>query len=217
FSRAKTGEIIMAVNRLPTMFTCGHEDLFRFTSYRWMHLMRELPLDHPFDNFRLPQNITSPSKVLFEYSKIVKNAVFIFDENLYLNMIKDIQYFYKRKLISEDDLLSLKESLISIIDWGKGIMLNDQLDSSNSFYLSTLNLNSNTIYFRYDDIEETDIWSFSPNPIYIKDPVSCSVHRKWLHSLRRYSALISGANENIFYDFMNKQYDYVRNIDKIFL
>lgn len=208
-------EIVMSANRLPDIFMCGYDVLFRFVFYRWMHLMRELPLDYSFENFKLPQNIKTACHDLVQNSYNLKNNTFIFDENLYLNLIKDIQYFYKRKLISENDLLAMKENLISLVDWGKGVMLYKSPDKSAYFYLSTLNITSNTIYFRFDGTEETDVWSFSPNPLYLNNKAACATHIKWLYSLRRYSALVSGANENLLYDFYNKQYEYIKNIGNI--
>ncbi|MDR3058707.1 MAG: hypothetical protein LBU84_11280 [Prevotella sp.] len=208
-------EIVMSANRLPDMFMCGHDVLFRFICYRWMHLMRELPLDYLFENFKLSPNIVSVGHDLSRLSFKLKNLTFIFDENLYLNVISDIQYFYKRKLVSENDLFAMKESLTSLVDWGKNTMLYDHPDKSAYFYLSTLSINSTTIYFRFDETEETDVWSFLPNPIYLNNKSACATHIKWLYSLRRYSALVSGANENLLYDFYNKQYEYIENIGNI--
>lgn len=208
-------EIVMSANRLPDMYMCGHDVLFRFICYRWMHLMRELPLDYPFENFKLPQNIISVGHELSRLSYELKNTTLIFDENLYLNVIKDIQYFYNRKLVSESELSEMKDVMISFIDWGKNMMLYESPDKSAYFYLSSLNINSTTIYFRFDETEETNVWSFLPNPIYLSNKVACATHIKWLYSLRRYSALVSGANENILYDFYNKQYEYINNISHI--
>lgn len=207
-------EIVMSANRLPDLFMTGYEDLLKFICYRWMHLMREFSLDYPFERFELPKSIASVCQDINQYKHTLKNTIFIFDENLYLNLIKDIQYFYKRKLISDEELILMKESLISIIDWGKNTMLYDYLNNNSYFYLSTLNITSTTIYFKFDNIEETAVWSFLPNPMYVNNKTACATHRKWLYSLRRYSALVSGANENLLYDFYNKQYEYVENILK---
>ncbi|MDR2954465.1 MAG: hypothetical protein LBV43_05240 [Prevotella sp.] len=208
-------EIVMSANRLPDMFMAKFDILFRFICYRWMHLMREFPLDYPFENFKLSKDITSVRNDLASHTNSLKNTTFIFDENLYLNVIKDIQYFYKRKLISENDFHVMKESLFSLVDWGKSVMLYDHLDRSAYFYLSTLNIISTSVYFKFDEVEQTDVWSFLPNPISLSDKIACATHIKWLYSLRRYSALVSGANENIVHDFFNRQYEYVENMDKI--
>lgn len=208
-------EMIMSANRLPDVLMYGHKELFRFTCYRWMHLMRELPLDYLFKDFELPNNIISACYDLGQYKDVLKNGSVIFDKNMYLNLIRDIQYFYKRKLISKEELLPLKENLISIIDWGKNVMLYEHLYRGGSFYLSSLNIMATTMYSKYNDVEETAIWSFLPNPTYINNKIACATHRKWLYSLRRYSALVSGANENLLYDFYNKQYEYVENIENI--
>lgn len=216
YVRAKDNkEIVMSANRLPDTFIVGYDILFRFICYRWMHLMREFPLDYPFQEFKLHNNIVSACNDLLQSGKGINYNTFIFDENLYLNTIKDIQYFYKRRLISDSELRLMKDSFIALIDMGKDEMLYHYLDKSSSFYLSTLNIPSSTIYFRYDDKEETDIWSFLPNPIYLNNKVTCATHRKWLYSLRRYAALVSGANENILYDFFEKQYGYVENMDNV--
>ncbi|MDH6309924.1 putative membrane protein YjdF [Dysgonomonas sp. PFB1-18] len=76
----------------------------------------------------------------------------------------------------------MKESLISIIDWGKNTMMYDFLDKNSSFFLSTLNITSITIYSKYDEVEETAVWSFSPNPIYLNNKTVCATHKKWLYS-----------------------------------
>ncbi|NDV78220.1 hypothetical protein [Dysgonomonas sp. 511] len=216
YMNAQDVEMAFTANRMHLIFTYEFADLFRFLYYRWMHIMREIPNDYALYNLVIPQRITSLYRDQLPFMA-GKNSSFIFDSNLILNVVKDIQYYYQRKLITPDELERLKSDLISAITKGKEIMLekNSEWSFPCNFYLSTLVLSSSSAYRRYDGIEKSDVWSFSPDPIHITNSALCQNHRRWIDSLKRYSTMLSGTNEDIMYAFVNKQYEYIHNIDKV--
>jgi len=218
YHHAQNTEILITANRVVMILSCEQKELFRFIYYRCMHIMRGLPIDFAFSDLTIPHKTIMIHDEFCAQMKSLKNVSFIFDSNLFLNVVKDIQYYYQRKLISENEMKSLKNDLFTAIDRAKEEMLNRHLRSSPQcdFYLSSLVLDSNTLYIKYDDVQETNIWSFSSSPICITNSAICKIHREWVNSLKRYSALISGTNENIMYEFLSKQYEYVNNMDKEF-
>lgn len=66
----------------------------------------------------------------------------------------------------------------------------------------------------YDDIEESNFWIYPPKSTRMNDPEICASHKEWLNSLKRYSTLITVANENVLAKFNSKQMDYINNMIK---
>lgn len=218
YNQANHAEMLVAVNRLLIIFTYEHCFLFRFLYYKWKHLMREVPVDFPLSEIVVPDNVLAMRSEYMKLSDTLQNVTFMFDSQIYLSIIRDIQYYYKRNLITDLEMDEFKESMYFSIGSAKKMMIDPRLNPAHKshFYLSTLNINSNTVYSAYDGIIETIVWSFSPRPIYISDQNLCAVHREWLECQKRYSALLTGANEGIMLDFLKKQYEYVRDMDTVF-
>lgn len=74
----------------------NYEHLFKFIYYRWMHQMTDVPLNYLYSEVVIPKEIKeSCERMSFLNTKIRKLSLIV-DNNLFLNLIKEMQYFYVR-------------------------------------------------------------------------------------------------------------------------
>ena len=213
---AKKLETIMAFNSFPPPFFVGFPNLFKLIYYKWLYQDNEISRNESYSKIVLPD-------AAFVYQRKMrgniiqgKNAIFILDNNIFLNLIKEIQYFYNRKLLSNEELLLVKEDTLRMIDQYEESSQTGTFESTKiQLYLSSLCVNSNTIYYNYDDKIEPLFWLFTINPVVIQNTGFVSMQMKWLNSLRRQSALITQSNEIMQAEFFYKQREYVETYLKV--
>lgn len=211
-------QFIMTINRLQFLSSVEEEPLLRFLYYQLMYQLREIPVNYPFSDVILPEAILEKGKEFHKLFVSVSHKEYIIDSRLYQNIAKDIQYFYQRKLISESELMSLKEYLHNTLMRTQISMqteLNEIPFKKSKTYLSAMEVTSNTVYSIYDGNEESNFWLYSAIPIGSSKKHVCNIHKLWLDSLMRSATLISGVNEELLLDFISKQLSFVDSIDKI--
>jgi len=205
-------ETIMAFNSFPPPFYADYSNLFKFSYYKWLYQDKEISRNGngSYSDLTLPD-------AAFIYQKKVrgnqiqgKNSILILDTNIFLNLITEVQYFYNRKLLNNDDLLLIKRDTLRMIEQFEESTQTGIYDSSRvQLYLSSLCVSSNTIYYNYDDRAEPLFWLFSINPVIIQNAEFVFIQMKWLNSLKRQSALITQSNEIMQAEFFYKQREYI--------
>lgn len=207
---AKKKEAIMAFNSFPPPFYAGFQNLFKFTYYKWLYQDSETPRNEPFSKMVLPDDAVLFQKKIRGNTIPGKNIILILDMNIFLNLIKEIQYFYQRKMLNEEELLLLKEEIVKMVELYGEIAQTGIYGSANiQLYLSPLCVNSNAVYYNYDDKVEPYFWIFTINPVIIQNMRFTSLQLKWLNSLKRQSVLITLSNEIMQAEFFFQQLDYI--------
>jgi hypothetical protein len=211
---AKKSQVLMALNHIPPLFSAFFENLSRFFFYKWMTENMEDISGQSFSNFRMPDDLAGIQEKIVINCQKVNNVLLIFSPHVFLSTIKDIQYFYKRKLLSKEELQSLRKDILDLIDLGERIAKNGCFSAGThmDFYLSTLNVHSNSIYIQYDNVSETHFWIYSSNPMVIRNTEICDMQKKWIYSLKKHSTLITESNEILQIEFFNKQRTYVQEL-----
>lgn len=217
---ANTSEIICTINYLLNTMLLGHDNLFRFVYYRWIHQVTEVPLNYQFANLNIPVEIEDVRSRIHVLHEKVKKVTFIIDRDVFLNLIKEIQYFYKRNLISEEEMNILKSELFDYLDVMESILKKgvDENGTAVVVYLSLFDISCTTSYVVWNDNEEVGLWHYYGYPVFTRDRGLSKRHREWLSSLKKYTSVISQSNEILQADFFNKQREYVKHIaDNIML
>ncbi len=218
FENAHSSQFIITADRLHFLSINDEEPLFRFLYYELMHQLREIPVNYPFSQITIPETVHQLSKEFHKRFISISHKEYIIDSNLYLNIVRDIQYFYKKGLISEKELLNIKENLRTAIKHTQMYMqmgINDLPLKKSKFYLSGMEVTSNTVYTNHNGNEESNFWLYAANPFDTNNKRICHIHKLWIDSLMRSSTLISGINENVLFEFISKQLDIVDHMDKI--
>ena len=199
---------------LNTMFV-GYEHLFKFIYYRWMHQMTNVPLNYLYSELVIPTEIKEICNRMVLLNTKLKRLSLIVDNNLFLNLIKEMQYFYVRGLVNDMEMKTLQTEFRRYLDdiertMNRGISTNG---TQIEIYLSMLHISSTTTYSIWDANKESAFWHHYGYPIYTRSQEITTRHRLWIDSLKKYCTVISRSNELLQAEFLNKQRDYINNME----
>jgi len=207
---AKKIEAIMAFNSFPPPFYIDFLNLFKFEYYKWLLQDKETYRNMLYSEAALPDEAIVFQKKMKGNIIQGSNVILILDVNIFLNLIKEIHYFHQRKLLTNEELLSLRDDVIRLIEQYEEIVQSGKYGFAKvQLYLSSLCVNSNTMYYNCNDKVEPLFWIFTVNPVIIQNVEFASMQIKWLNSLKRQSALITQSNEIMQAEFFYQQRIYV--------
>lgn len=212
--KAQNTKVAMSMNHLLYPLILGYENLFKFAYYRWIHQIKEVPLNYLFSDITIPKEILESCQRINTQEHPSRHTSYILDHNIMLNMVKEIQYFFRRSLINEDEIRLLQTELLVLTDriektLKRGV---DENGYKTDIYLSIFNIDSNTMYITSDTYVESSFWNCYGYPIQTTNPEITARHKSWLDSLKKYATLISRSNELVQADFINQQRKYINNI-----
>jgi len=207
--KAGNEESISTMNKLIPIFTIGYENLFKFYYYKWMHQTLRSSMYFSFSEVILPTEIITLYEEIKLYIPYKADLTFIFDQNIFFNIVMEIEYFHRRGLITEDELLLIKKDLHSLLNY----MEQNLREGENGFggvtryYYSTLNIESNTSFIRNGDNTTSYFWVYSGGPMITVNCEATALHKRWIDSLKKYSVLMTKSNERLQTEFIDKQYE----------
>lgn len=216
--QAKDAYTIMAINRLPDIFTVNFENLFRFCYYKWVHQINDIPINHSFSEIVLPPEVAALRNKILPYAGRHKNITFILDPNTFYNTLSDIQYYCSRKLINDEELILLKnelrgiqtgiELLIKKGTWQEG----HSSTYSYSYFLSSVPIENNSCYVWYDNHAESHYWFNSVLSFYSHTNQATDLHKIWLESLKKYAVLMTKSNEQVQAIYLKKHLELLETM-----
>jgi hypothetical protein len=211
---APNEEVLAAINRISLYLLIGYNSLFKLYYYHWIHQTHNISLNHHFSDTIIPNRIMEIRQEFLNRRQTLNNLNFIIDRNLFQTIVREIQYYYNRKLITEEEVLEIKEELTDLL--GRIEMLMQRGSNENgciyNFYLSLLDVETNTNCATYDGNIASLYWLYPVNSIVIVNQEICYMQKKWLESLKKYSVLITLSNEILQAEFIAKQREYLDNI-----
>jgi hypothetical protein len=213
-NKAKEVEIYTSLNRISFSMCARFDLLFKFTYYKWLHQLNNVSLSLRFSEVELPAEIVSIQQKLKIEIEHVRNCDYILNRNLFLPITREIQYYHHRKLITDEEVLLLKEDLLKLVRWLENLMQKGADDSGHkySIYLSLLDVEVNSIYITYDGKCVSQYWIYHVTSV--NNQETCYMHKKWLEALKKHSVLITRSNEMLQAEFLNKQYEYIEALTK---
>jgi len=207
----------MIVNHIPPGFIIFFNHLFKFSYYRWMHQHQGSSLKYFYSDIVLPEKLIYLQQKAIENLKKFQNNTYIFDSNIFQNLILEVQYYYKRKLINENEFFLIRDDLLGLIDLVESIAQTGYYGSESkyNFYLSSLNIESSSRFIKYDDQVKSQFFINAIEPLTITNLNLCMIHKKWLDSMRKYATLITQSNEILQVKYFYKQRSYMEGIKDV--
>ena len=207
-------ESIMVMNQIPPEFIIFFNHLFRFSYYRWMHQHEGASLKYSYSDVTLPESLLSLQYKSVENLKKIRNNTFIIDANVFSNLVREIQYYHKRRLINENEFFSLRNDLLDLVSMMENIAQTGFYgpDAKYNLYLSSFNIDSASRYVKFDKQEKSMFFVNSIEPITVENPNLCLLHKRWLDSMRKYATLITQSNEILQVKYFNKQRSYIEEM-----
>jgi hypothetical protein len=209
-------EMIIATNRLNLCFLTRHETLFKLFYYKWIHHSHNVSINSPFSKVEVPAEIIALKEKFRTLIQKMDNTTFIIDRNIFLSFVREVQYYYSRKLISDQDIIHIKKELTILVNQMEHLMQKgcSEYGASYNFYLSLLDIEANTSWASYDNKVGSFFWIYAVNPAVICNEKINTMHKKWLETLKKYSTLITQSNEILQVNFIDKQREYIKNITR---
>jgi len=206
-------ESVEILNRVPLGFIIFFNQLFKFTYYRWMHQNQESSLKYFYSDVVLPEMLIALQQKAIENLRKFRNNTYIFDPNIFLNLIQSVQYYYKRRLINQDEYNLLKDDLHGLISMVESTAQtgSNKSGTRNNLYLSSMNVESSSRYVKYGEQIKSQFYINAMEPITIANTNLCGMHKKWLDSMRKYATLITQSNEILQVRYFNKQRAYIED------
>jgi len=213
-AKAEKSESIISLDRIPAIYTAGFDNFSKFFYFKWLRQCGVEQSDVSFTDMVMPGEILSLFHKIRHASKLESKNTFIIEENTILNTIKEIQYYYKIKLINMEELELLRRDMLSFMKYIEKLIRNGINDNNAKyyFYLSTLEIGANSSVTIADDNVAAHFWIHFVDPIIVNNEVVCNIHRDWLDSLKKYSILITHSGELIREEFIARQYEAIDNM-----
>lgn len=212
-SKEENVEIMVAANRLMILTSVSYDYLFQFYYYKWEHQTQLKPLNFSFSDAVLSDDIIALRDKLKGYSSFGAHT-YILDNYFLRNTIREIQYYYNRQLITENELLLLQKDLYKFVDVMENILnkKKEKESCTRDIYLSALQIESSGLYYKYGDKQMINLWISYGINIRSDYPRICNTYYSWFNSLKKFSSLISGCNELLQIKFINRQRTYIKDI-----
>ncbi|MDR3217814.1 MAG: helix-turn-helix domain containing protein [Dysgonamonadaceae bacterium] len=212
-SQAKNA-VIISVKRLDSMFTTQFETLTKFLYFRWMHRSHKTTINSSFSDTVLPSEIIDIHKKINSRINLINEITVILNRDILLNLIREVRYYYNRKLISEEEVMLLKNDLTEYVNFFEKVMQKNVNESGPTyyFYLSLLDIESNCICAKFNEKMVSQYCISAIKSTVITDQNVCKIQQQWLESLKKYSVLITQSNEILQAIFLKKQQEYIESI-----
>lgn len=203
----KDSTIIITTNRLPYIFTAAYENVTKMEYYKWYHQQQDSFTELTFKEFKMPSSIISENKRIIYNGTLINKYTLLLDPNILKPILREISYYYERDMIDDDELCILQEELLQIVNELESLATTGHYKSKSevNIYLSSLNIGSNCLLLENEDNTCFIIWINSTDPVTIFNQNVCSVQKKWMLSLKKYSTLITQCNEFSRSIFFKKQ------------
>ena len=206
--------IYSAANIIPFTIYSPYENLSKFRLCRWIYQNDKIKTPHSLINMQVPEKVIIAHNKL---SKVVKQCVktcFIWDNNIFHSLIKEIKYFAGLNLITEEDVRLLKTELIQLLYEMEYLSLKGEFSSGNKIeiYLSYLNFEATYSYIEKENFQISLFRVYSINSMDSQNPQICNLQKKWIQSLKRHSILISESGEMQRIKFLEEQKNIIEKL-----
>ncbi len=111
----KSTEVCTASNVLPFTLYSSFEYLSKFRLCRWLYHHRQIKTPNSLYGMAVEERIIHVHKKLSYSVKNCPKTSFIWDMNIFVSFVKEVQYFACLNLISKEDVLCLKEELYQLL------------------------------------------------------------------------------------------------------
>jgi len=216
-SQSGMEESINTMNRLFVVFSIGYKYLFKFYYYKWMHQTLKASMYFSFSQLEMPDDINSLHDEILRYTPYKTDVTFILDHNFFSGIVQEIEYFYMRRLITIEELALIREDISALLDLTERSIRTGTSGNGDrtSYYYSTLNIDSNTAYVKIRDEIVSYFWIYQGGPIMTINSEVTAFHKVWIDSLKKYSVLMTGSNERLQTEFIDRQRESLKRITKL--
>lgn len=203
----KSTEVCTASNVLPFTLYSSFEYLSKFRLCRWLYHHGQIKTPNSLYGMAVEERIINVHKKLSYSVKNCPKTSFIWDMNIFVSFVKEVQYFACLNLISKEDVLCLKEELYQLLTHMEALSITGEFSEGHKvfFYLSSIDFEATYTYIEKLDFQISMLRVYSINSMDSQSPQICKMQRDWIQALKRHSILISESGEAQRIDFIKRQ------------
>lgn len=202
-------------NHLPYVFSLYLETVSKFRYYRWMHQANGIDPRCPMSQIVVPPRIEEIEKSWMDQTSNKQvESTYMFDHNLFATMCRDIAYFYKNQLLTDQELQSMQGELLALVDFLEEVARTGVSPSGAPMllYITPFDLITNYMYFEFDNNVCAQVHLNNINHLLSFDPQVCVLHKQWINQLKRYAVLITQSGEMQRLAYFKKQREFITQI-----
>ncbi|GHT52040.1 hypothetical protein FACS189440_21630 [Bacteroidia bacterium] len=195
--------MILAINSFHPVFFVNFPLLFKFGYYQWLCQNSEDFPAQTFSELFFPSELEKLKEKIGTGIRQTDKMEIILDVHVFENLVRDIQYYHYKKLITNEERLLLKEELSGLINHYEQIA---KKGDSGFIYLSIyLSIYSNKGLVQLGDFCQSIFRLNTISQIILNDPQLCEIQKRELNYLKRQSIGITQQNEIMQSEFFEKQ------------
>jgi hypothetical protein len=210
--------VLVSMNSLNLFLLIEYDCLFKLFYCRWLHHFRNVTGRRSFSILTVPEEVRSLQEEIKNRIRQFCYVDFIIEKDLFLSLVREIQYFYNRKLITNEEVKKMKKELFHLLSKLEMRMQGSGKEAGfeYNFYLSLLNVENNMICGAGEHNIVSLYWLYSGKILTTRDKHIGYMHKKWMEAQKKYSVLVTGSNEMLQANFIDKQRELIENITATF-
>ena len=195
-------------NKLPRQFLAGYQRLNQFYLFKSLYQYGTEKEVVPFSQVIISEEKSILTKEYYRAIKLIPSSSFIWDSNLFNNLITDIQYFCSIQMITAEEKELIKLELYELLDYlleiaNKGCY--PETNNKVNFYISHLHVDTNYSYVYTPEVNICFIHVFEKYEIYSFNTEMAADFRAWMQLKKRSSIQISEVDERSRIEYFAKQ------------
>ena len=204
----------LSLNTLPYFLYISCDSFSRFRIYKWMYQNQKIDATDRYAHFTLPEKVLNAHRVFCQDIQSVQSVTLIMDNNVFWSVAREIEYFFRRGLLSIEDVQILKGELLHLVDKIERMATHGKSEwgAKVDIYVSAVDLETSCLHYEYGSDQFAQVKIFSISAIDSFNMGLCKIQKAWIESLKRYSVFISESGEMQRFEYMNKQREYINSI-----
>jgi len=214
---SKDVKITATINRIPFRLL-PFKSLFKLDYCNYIHSTGKIQTFNTlYSDIELTPAINElHDKSVSSFNRL-NNLTCIIDNVLYSNIIKKIQYYYRLRFLSSEDLKALQAELFEMLEMYENLLRSGKNSAGSdwSFYYSFFNLESNLVFFEYDDDSLLQFWIYPESPVLIRNNRQiCDIQKRWIDSKIRNSMSITKTTDIYQIEMLRTVYQQISELTK---
>lgn len=196
--------------RVPHLYMEG-EHLTKFLLFKWMYQQKNTSFASRYEDLVVPATLMNKLKECIAYTRLFNCTCQLWDREMFSYFVRDVQYFAGRNLISEETVKKLKEEILCLLEELENMAKMGRYKSGHEvqIYLPDVHIETNCSYIETPAYHLGIFYLFDTDFLSTEEDSLFQQVKDRIHSLKRFSVLISQSGHTERLQFFKKQRELV--------
>ena len=213
-NRDPSSELCTSSNMIPQTFYLKYELLSKFRMFKWIYQFEKIDIEKHFEDIEIVDKLLEKQREFVRESQEFGHTEYIWDDKLFIYLINDIKYFASVHLISHEYVQKLKKELLQLLDEQEGIATRGAFKTGQEvcIFISNINFEATYSYIASSAYHISLVRVFAINSFATHDAQVFNSVKEWIHSLKKFSTLISQSGEMQRIKFFKTQREIIEGL-----